>query len=138
MPSSPPVKTLLEGLESHDANVRTQAWLSAGDYQADAVVPVARVFASMDAKVQELVQQNAGKEKIEYPLEAGRTAKRALWKIVLHGRRAGRGRQAGHGQTAGRAIGRRPAGGGSPRGAVDDLGNWRWRRGGQAGGTAAA
>jgi HEAT repeat protein len=82
MQDKPDVKKLLDGLNSDNAQVRTEAWLSAGQYRGQAVKRVARLWARMDQRVERLVEQNADKKEIEQPLEVGRAAKRALWKIV--------------------------------------------------------
>lgn len=82
MAEQPNVKKLIEALNSDDPDVRTEAWLSAGQYRGRGVVPVARLFARMDRRVRQLVRQDAGPQQIEQPLEVGRAAKRALWKIV--------------------------------------------------------
>jgi HEAT repeat protein len=76
------VKGLIQGLRSDDATERTEAWLSAGKYGARAVKPMAGLFGRMDKRVQQLVSQNADKQQIAQPLEVGRAAKRAMWKIV--------------------------------------------------------
>ena len=82
MPEQTTVKDLIQGLNSDDENVRTEAWLSAGQYRVRAIKPVAGLFGRMDKKLQRLTKQNANKEDIAQPLEVGRAAKRALWKIV--------------------------------------------------------
>lgn len=76
------VKELVQGLNSNDDKVRTEAWLSAGEYRARAIKPVALLFGRMDKRVNRLVKQNASNEEIAQPLEVGRAAKRALWKVV--------------------------------------------------------
>ena len=64
------VKELIKGIEDPSADVRTQAWLSAGEVGAPAVIPLADVMTDDD-------------------LEVARAAKRALWKIVRHAGRPG-------------------------------------------------
>lgn len=59
------VEKLIAGIKDKDANVRTEAWLGAGDVGAAAVKPLAAVMRDSD-------------------LEVARAAKRALWKIVRH------------------------------------------------------
>jgi HEAT repeat protein len=76
------VKGLLQQLKSDDENVRTEAWLSAGQYRGRAIKPLAGLFGRMDKQVKRLVKQNAGKDEIAQPLEVGRATKRAMWKIV--------------------------------------------------------
>ena len=66
------VKELLAGIKNASAEVRTQAWLSAGEVGAPAVIPLAEMMKDDD-------------------LEVARAAKRALWKIIRH---AGRPRAA--------------------------------------------
>jgi HEAT repeat protein len=64
------VKGLIEGIRDSSAEVRTQAWLSAGQVGSPAVIPLAEVMTDDD-------------------LEVARAAKRALWKIVRHAGRPG-------------------------------------------------
>jgi HEAT repeat protein len=59
------VGKLMAGIRDDDANVRTEAWQSAGKVGAPAVKPLARVMTDKD-------------------LEVARAAKRGLWKIVRH------------------------------------------------------
>jgi HEAT repeat protein len=59
------VSNLMAGIRDDDANVRTEAWQSAGKVGAPAVKPLARVMTNKD-------------------LEVARAAKRGLWKIVRH------------------------------------------------------
>ena len=59
------VKELLAGIRNSSDEVRTQAWLNAGQAGAAAVKPLAEVMTNDD-------------------LEVARAAKRALWKIVRH------------------------------------------------------
>ena len=54
---------LLERIKSDDADVRTAAWLAAGDVGAPAIQPLAEIVAKGE-------------------LEVSRAAKRAMWKIV--------------------------------------------------------
>jgi HEAT repeat protein len=64
------VKELIKGIRDSKAEVRTQAWLGAGEVGAPAVIPLADVMTDDD-------------------LEVARAAKRALWKIVRHAGRPG-------------------------------------------------
>jgi hypothetical protein len=57
--------SLLEKIQSGDPNVRTEAWLSAGEVGAPALKPLAKLAA-------------------EGQLEVSRAAQRAMWKIVRH------------------------------------------------------
>jgi HEAT repeat protein len=59
------VDELLAGIRSDSDEVRTEAWLNAGQAGASAVKPLAKVMTDND-------------------LEVARAAKRALWKIVRH------------------------------------------------------
>ncbi|MEJ2704776.1 MAG: HEAT repeat domain-containing protein [Sedimentisphaerales bacterium] len=58
-------KALIGGIRDSNAEVRTQAWLSAGEVGAPAVGPLGEVMTDDD-------------------LEIARAAKRAMWKIVRH------------------------------------------------------
>ncbi|MBN2316166.1 MAG: HEAT repeat domain-containing protein [Sedimentisphaerales bacterium] len=64
------VNKLLAGIKDADEKVRTEAWLSAGEVGAPAVIPLAETMTDDD-------------------LEIARAAKRALWKIVRHAGRPG-------------------------------------------------
>jgi hypothetical protein len=55
--------SLLSAIRSDDPNVRTQAWLRAGEAGADALKPLAQVMA-------------------KGPLEVSRAAQRAMWRIT--------------------------------------------------------
>ena len=59
------VDSLLENIKSNNPDVRTAAWLSAGEVGAPALKPLAQVVARAE-------------------LEVGRAALRAMWKIVRH------------------------------------------------------
>jgi len=60
-----PVRDLVAKIKDSSPEVRTQAWLGAGDVGADAVQPLSKVMTDDD-------------------LEVARAAKRALWQIVRH------------------------------------------------------
>lgn len=64
------VNKLLAGIKDADDKVRTEAWLSAGEVGAPAVIPLAETMTDDD-------------------MEVARAAKRALWKIVRHAGRPG-------------------------------------------------
>jgi HEAT repeat protein len=64
------VSKLLAGIKDADDKIRTEAWLSAGEVGAPAVIPLAETMADGD-------------------MEVARAAKRALWKIVRHAGRPG-------------------------------------------------
>ena len=68
------VKTLIDKIKDESAEVRTQAWLGAGEVGAPAIKPLAEVMTD---------------EK----LEVARAAKRALWQIVRYTGRPGAQRQ---------------------------------------------
>lgn len=70
------VKTLIDKIKDESAEVRTQAWLGAGEVGAPAIKPLAEVMTD---------------EK----LEVARAAKRALWQIVRYAGRPGAQRQKG-------------------------------------------
>ncbi|HUT95407.1 MAG TPA: hypothetical protein VMY37_38485 [Thermoguttaceae bacterium] len=63
---------LLKGIKSDDPDVRTKAWLAAGQIGAPALAPLAKIVAEGD-------------------LEVSRAAKRAMWKIVRTVGAPGRG-----------------------------------------------
>lgn len=64
------VSKLITGIRDDDANVRTEAWQSAGKVGAPAVKPLARVMTNKD-------------------LEVARAAKRGLWQVVRYVGRPG-------------------------------------------------
>ncbi len=64
------VDELIAKIKDKDANVRTQAWLGAGQVGAAAVGPLAAVAAGAE-------------------LEVGRAAQRGMWQIVRHAGRPG-------------------------------------------------
>ena len=82
MQKKPDFTKLIDALQSDDENVRTEAWLSAGEAGPRAIRPLARLMGSMDAKVSRLQRAGADKKDIGHALEVGRAAKRAMWKIV--------------------------------------------------------
>lgn len=100
------LELLLQQLNSTDPDVRTAAWLAAGEVGAPAVAPLADLMAQSGQSVQQLTKQlaelqsgSAGNQKREklaalqaelrQPLEVGRAAQRGLWKIVRHTGRPG-------------------------------------------------
>jgi len=66
------VDRLLAGIKDKDDQVRTEAWLGAGEVGAAAVRPLAKVMTDKE-------------------LEVARAAKRGLWKVVRHAGRPGAG-----------------------------------------------
>jgi len=68
------VEELMAGIRDDSAEVRTDAWQSAGEVGAAAVKPLARVMSNKE-------------------LEVARAAKRGLWKIVRHSGRPGAGNE---------------------------------------------
>jgi HEAT repeat protein len=101
---------LLEQINSSDPDVRTEAWLRAGEVGAAAVRPLAKLMvetAPLIARLgKELAQLEmsaqddqirdrigAKQEELRQPLEVGRAAKRGLWKIVRHAGRPGAGEE---------------------------------------------
>ena len=68
------VDKLIAKIKDDSAEVRTEAWLGAGEFGAAAVKPLAEVMADRE-------------------LEVARAAKRALWKIVRHVGRPKAGRE---------------------------------------------
>jgi HEAT repeat protein len=64
------VQKLINKIRDESAEVRTEAWLSAGEVGAEAVRPLAKVMSDKE-------------------LEVARAAKRAIWKIVRHAGRPG-------------------------------------------------
>lgn len=75
------VDKLLTQLQSRDPEERTQAWLAAGPLGAKAIPQLMELIMKCEAEVAELKAQGKNKE-LAYPLEVGRAAKRAVWKIV--------------------------------------------------------
>jgi hypothetical protein len=75
------LEVLLQSIKSDDPDVRTDAWLSAGAVGPEALAPLAKIVAESDAQVKRLQRQGKKKE-LAQPLEVGRAAKRAMWKIV--------------------------------------------------------
>ena len=73
---------LLQRIKSDDPDVRTEAWLAAGQVGPPALKPLAKIVAQSEAEVKRLQEQGKKKEEIAQPLEVGRAAKRAMWKIV--------------------------------------------------------
>jgi HEAT repeat protein len=73
---------LLQRINSDDPDVRTEAWLAAGQVGAPAVKPLAKIVVQSDAEVKRLQAEGKNKDQIAQPLEVGRAAKRAMWKIV--------------------------------------------------------
>jgi hypothetical protein len=99
-------KELLERISSSDGEVRTDAWLRAGEVGASAIRPLAALLARnaplVDRQAKELAQLEmsgsdpetrakiaAKQEQLQTPLEVSRAAKRALSKIVRHAGRPG-------------------------------------------------
>jgi len=76
------LEALLQKLQSGDPDVRTEAWLAAGAVGPEALRPLAKIVAQSEAEVQRLQEQGKKKDEIAQPLEVGRAAKRAMWKIV--------------------------------------------------------
>jgi HEAT repeat protein len=68
------VDELIAKIKSSDDKVRSAAWLAAGEVGAPAVQPLAAVMTDPASE-----------------LEVGRSARRALWKIVRHAGRPGAG-----------------------------------------------
>ncbi|MHC4647514.1 MAG: HEAT repeat domain-containing protein [Planctomycetota bacterium] len=68
------VDELVAGIRDKDDQVRTEAWLGAGQVGAAAVGPLAKVMTDKD-------------------MEVARAAKRGLWKIVRHAGRPGAGEE---------------------------------------------
>jgi hypothetical protein len=68
---------LIQRINSDDPDVRTGAWLSAG-----AVGPAAiKIVVENEAEVKRL-QEQGKKQELAQPLEVGRAAKHAMWKVV--------------------------------------------------------
>jgi len=72
---------LLAGIKSDDAEVRTDAWLRAGDVGAKAIKPLAGVIRETEPVIARLASDPKNKE-LELALESNRAANRAMWKIV--------------------------------------------------------
>jgi len=100
------LETLLEKISSADPDERSEAWMSAGEVGTSAIKPLAAIVARTTPVVAALAKELAILERAErdeearakiaakqdelsQPLEAGRAAKRALWKIVRHVGRPG-------------------------------------------------
>ncbi len=73
------LEKLLEQLQSESPEERTAAWQAAGPLGARAVEPLVRLVVDCEKKVAAL---KSDPKAAGYPLEVGRAAKRALWKIV--------------------------------------------------------
>jgi HEAT repeat protein len=101
-------KELLDQISSSDPEVRTDAWLRAGEAGAAAIRPLAALLARnaplVDRQAKELAQLEmsgndqetrakiaAKQEQLQYPMEVSRAARRALSKIVRHAGRPGAG-----------------------------------------------
>jgi HEAT repeat protein len=99
---------LLEQISSSDPELRTEAWLRAGEVGAAAIRPLAALLTRnaplVDRQAKELAQLEmsgndvetrekiaAKQEQLQYPMEVSRAAKRALSKIVRHAGRPGAG-----------------------------------------------
>lgn len=75
------LEKLLEQIQSNDPQVRTDTWLTCGPLGAAAIKPLAKLVAESEAEVIRL--RDEGKtQQLAQPLEVGRAAKRAMWKIV--------------------------------------------------------
>ena len=103
---------LLSQINSADSDVRTEAWLRAGEVGAPAIRPLAAILARnapiVDRRARELAQLEiqagdektrkkiaAKQEELRLPMEASRAAKKALSKIVRHAGRPGAGEERG-------------------------------------------
>lgn len=75
------VELLLKRLQSESPEERTAAWQEAGSLGAAAIEPLVRLVLECEAQVASLKAEGKTKE-LAQPLEVGRAAKRALWKIV--------------------------------------------------------
>jgi len=82
---------LVAKIKDTDPEVRTAAWLRAGEVGAPAVRPLADIVGEMETEVSRLAKSPQGAKAKEtiYKLEVGRAAKRALWQIVHHAGRPG-------------------------------------------------
>lgn len=106
MESTPHLESLLDKVNSSDPDARTEAWLGAAEIGVSAIKPLAAIIAQTAPVVAALAKELAvldravpndeSRERIiakqaelNRPLEAGRTAKRCLWKIVRHVGRPG-------------------------------------------------
>lgn len=88
------VDQLITRIKDKDAKVRAAAWLGAGQVGAAAVKPLAALMTEMDAELARLAAApGVDKQELGYPLEVGRSAKRALWAMVRHVGRPGADRQ---------------------------------------------
>lgn len=102
--------TLLEKINSTDPDVRDEAWMAAREVGVPAIKPLAAIMAQTAPVVAALgkevaILERAGRdelsrdkiaakqEELRQPLEVGRAAKRALWKIVRHVGRPGAGEE---------------------------------------------
>ncbi len=75
------VEKLLQDLRSPHPEQRTAAWLAAGSLGAEAIPALVELILQSEREVTALKDQGKTKE-LAYPLEVGRAAKRAVWKIV--------------------------------------------------------
>lgn len=75
------VDTLIKRLQSDSPAERTAAWQEAGNLGAAAIGPLVELVIRCEAQVATLKAEGKMKE-LAQPLEVGRAAKRALWKIV--------------------------------------------------------
>jgi len=108
METTPSLDSLLEKVNSNDPDDRTEAWLNAAEIGVPAIKPLAAIIARTAPVVAALAKELAVLERsvpdeetrekivakqaeLSGPLEAGRTAKRGLWKIVRHVGRPGAG-----------------------------------------------
>lgn len=97
---------LLTQINSTDSDVRTEAWLRAGEVGVPAIRPLAAILAQngpiVDRRAKELAQLEiqgndeetrqkiaAKQEELRLPMEASRAAKKALKKIIRHSSRPG-------------------------------------------------
>lgn len=102
--------TLLAKINSTDPDVRAEAWMAARDVGTSAIKPLAAIIAQTSPVVVALgkelaILERAGRDEearsriaakqkeLTQPLEVGRAAKRALWKIVRHVGRPGSGEE---------------------------------------------
>ncbi len=102
--------TLLEKINSTDPDVRSEAWMAAREVGTEAIKTLAATMAQTAPVVAALgkelaILERAGRDEearnkiaakqqeLSHPLEVGRAAKRALWKIVRHVGRPGAGEE---------------------------------------------
>lgn len=102
--------TLLEKINSTDPDVRGEAWMGARQVGNTAIKPLAAIMARTAPVVAALckelaILERAGRDEearnkiakkqdeLSQPLQVGRAAKRALWKIVRHVGRPGAGEE---------------------------------------------